>query len=158
MASLPLPPLRTHRAPFNAIGSSISKAYLDRITRQHDCTDFTIVDGSNHALLLMGAPARPKSAVICFPMSRSFAHLSRDETPVGSLLPFSTGQISNPYPHHYNTAFAYSNILYPLPHRLVLRPSYPLGRHRAYPVPLVYLSRLGSNSYADGASSAVGIA
>jgi hypothetical protein len=33
-----LPPpahLRTHRAPFNAVGSSISKALLDRETRQH---------------------------------------------------------------------------------------------------------------------------
>lgn len=34
----------------------------------------------------------------------------------------------------------------------------PKGRHWAYPVPLVYLSRLGSNSYADGATSAAGIA
>jgi hypothetical protein len=32
---MPLPPLRTHRAPFNAVGSSTSKALLDRDTRQH---------------------------------------------------------------------------------------------------------------------------
>jgi hypothetical protein len=32
-ALLPRPLLRTHRAPFNAIGSSISKALLDRETR-----------------------------------------------------------------------------------------------------------------------------
>jgi hypothetical protein len=35
VALLPLPPLRTHRAPFNAVGSSTSKALLDRETRQH---------------------------------------------------------------------------------------------------------------------------
>jgi hypothetical protein len=65
---------------------------------------------------------------------------------------------TNRYPLHYKTAFAFSSLLYPLSHRLVLRPPYPLGGHRAYPVPLVYQSGLGSSYYADGATSAVGIA
>lgn len=108
-------------------------------------------------MLFMSAPARPKSAVICFPMLRSFVHLSRDETPVGSWLSFDMRQILNPYPHYYSLAFAFSNILYPRPHRLVLRPPYPKGRHWAYPVPLVHQSNLGTNSYADGATSTVGI-
>ena len=139
---LPLPPLRTHRAPFNAIGSSISKAFFDEETRHHESTDFTIICGGNHLLLFMSAPARPKSAVICLPMSRLFTRISRDETPVGSRLSFDMKQILNLYPHHYSLAFAFSNILYPLHHWLVLRPSYPKGAHRAYPVPLVYQSRL----------------
>jgi hypothetical protein len=57
---MPLPPLRTHRATFTAIGSIISKAHLDGMTRQYSYTDFTIIGGSNHAFLLMGAPAKTK--------------------------------------------------------------------------------------------------
>lgn len=130
---LPLPSLRTHRAPFNAIGSSISKAHLDEMTRQYDCTDFTIIDGSNHALLLVGAPA--KTEIRCHLLShiKVIIHLSRDETPVESLLPFGIGQILNPYPHHYSTTFAFSNILYPLPHQLVLRLPYPDGKTSGLP-------------------------
>ena len=57
--ALPPPPLlRTHRAPFNAIGSSIYKVHLDEVTGQYNCTDFTIIDGSNHTFLLVGAPAK----------------------------------------------------------------------------------------------------
>ena len=56
---------------------------------------------------------------------------------------FHAGQISNPYPRHYSLAFAFSSILYPLRLWLVLRPPYPEGAHRAYPVPPVYQSGLG---------------
>ena len=53
------------------------------------------------------------------------------------------GQILNPYPLHYKVAFACSSILYPLFHRLALRPPFPMGKHRAYHVPLEYLPGLG---------------
>ena len=42
-------------------------------------------------------------------------------TPRGSLHPFRSGQISNPYPGRYSPAFAFSTIPYPLPQQLPLR-------------------------------------
>ncbi|QTA84006.1 Uncharacterized protein dnl_64365 [Desulfonema limicola] len=51
--------------------------------------------------------------------------LSRDSRPLGSLHLFRSGQILNPYPHHYSTAFAFSEILYPHSHRLALRLAFP---------------------------------
>ena len=148
---LPLLPLRTHRAPFNAIGSSISKALLDEETRQYKCTDFTIIGRSNQALLLMDAPARPKSAVICFPMSRSFVHFFRDEIPAGSLPLFRCGKwqsggLHEPLSMPLQHSLRFLQHPYPLRRWLVLRPPYPEGTHRAYPVPLVYQSGLGSIS------------
>ena len=50
--------VRTTAHTFTAYRSSISKAHFDRMTRQYNYTDFTIVGGSNHALLLVGAPAK----------------------------------------------------------------------------------------------------
>lgn len=50
--------------------------------------------------------------------------LSREEAPVGSQLPFGQGDIVlrlNPYPSDYGMAFAFSDILYPLPHGPSLR-------------------------------------
>jgi hypothetical protein len=71
---------------------------------------------------------------------RQFAKLSRNETPVGSLHPFELGisTLRWPYPPHYRTAFAFSDILYPLRLPLSLRSGYHspngCGAHRAYPV------------------------
>jgi len=44
---------------------------------------------------------------------------SRDPTPVGSLLTFMPG--ITPYLFHYKTAFAFSDLLYPLIYQLALR-------------------------------------
>jgi hypothetical protein len=79
-------------------------------------------------------------AVICFSSSTQFAKLSCDETPVGSLHPFRLGisTLRWPYPPHYRTAFAFSDILYSLRLPLPLRSGYHspdgCGAHRAYPV------------------------
>jgi hypothetical protein len=42
----------------------------------------------------------------------------------GVMLPYGW---RNPYPSHYGTAFAFSTILYPQPHRLALRLAFPEG-------------------------------
>ena len=53
----------------------------------------------------------------------------------------------NPYPPRYETAFAFSTILYPQSYRLALRLAFPKGGElRAYHVPLVYLRGLGPSS------------
>ena len=80
---------------------------------------------------------------ICFPAANDFSNalVMKDLPEVverSVRARFRAGQISNPYPRHYSAAFAFSSILYPLRLRLVLRPPYPGGAHRAYPVPLVY--------------------
>ena len=91
-------------------------------------------------ILLEGAPARTMPADICFPPSRQFAKLSRNETPVGSLHLFKLGisTIRWPYPPHYRTAFAFSDLLYPLHLPFSLRSGYhssiECGAHRVYPV------------------------
>ncbi|ETR65465.1 MAG: hypothetical protein OMM_06038 [Candidatus Magnetoglobus multicellularis str. Araruama] len=74
--------------------------------------------------------------------------LSCDETPFGSLHPFRSGQSLNPYPPHYKTTFAFSNIPYPLTFRLSLRFGFHFhGDNWAYLVPYKYLtSDLGSTN------------
>ncbi len=96
--------------------------------------------------------------------------LSRDERPLGSLLPFRPGNVVlslnfrfrssliisittpfqklTPYPHNYSTAFAFSKIPYPLICRLSLRFGFHFrGDNRAYHVPHKYLSGdLGSTN------------
>ena len=168
---------------FTAYRSSLSNALRSR-TRFFTirvCSRFTLRVTLCHSMSCqpsatwVGAPVNdcdPMLAVaiaicfitaICFPTYNGFSNalVLKDLLEV---CPLSRGTNSNlldclnPYPCHYSTAFAFSNILYPLSHRLVLRPSYLEGRHRAYPVPLTYQSGLGSISYADGATSAVGIA
>ena len=50
-------------------------------------------------------------------------------------------------PPRYETAFAFSTILYPQFHRLALQLAFPKGGElRAYHVPLVYLRELGPSS------------
>ena len=81
---------------------------------------------------------------ICFPAANDFSNaLVMKDLPEVVERSFRAGQILNPYPRHYSVAFAFSSILYPLRLRLVLRPPYPGGAHRAYPVPLVYPRGLG---------------
>lgn len=79
---MPSPPLlRTHRAFFNAIGSSISKAFRDRETRIGDIPTLhdTHVEPSPVAETGMGAPANDTTALrivaaICFPTWNGLPH------------------------------------------------------------------------------------
>jgi hypothetical protein len=50
----------------------------------------------------------------------------------------------NPYPPHYRTAFAFSDLLCPHPHRRTLRFAFPEGEIRVYQVPLISPDDLGS--------------
>ena len=115
--------------------------------QQSSCRDFTIypLGAATLIVLLEGAPAKTRRpAIICFPSSRQFAKLSRDESTwatqgvARSLHPFGLGISTSwwPYPPHYRTAFAFSVILYPLRLPLSLRSGYhsPVGggAHRAY--------------------------
>ena len=74
----------------------------------------------------------------------TFQSLSRNPPPVGSLHVFTSGQILNPYPPHYKTTFAFSNLLYLLVYRLPLRVGFHCrGDNQAYRVPLILLNDLG---------------
>jgi len=88
--------------------------------------------------------ARASSSHVCSQSTNSWLYivlrLSHDKRPFGSLHVFTSGQILNPYPHHYNTAFAFSEIPYPHSHRLALRLTFPGGEVRAYHVPHKYLT------------------
>ena len=66
-----------------------------------------------------------------------FAKLSRAERPEGSRPAFAWGDVarcSTPIRADYRPAFAFSLLLYPLPHRRVLRLPTLAGGHRAYRV------------------------
>ena len=89
--------------------------------------------------------ARASSSHVCSQSTNSCLYivlrLSYDERPFGSLHPFRSGQILNPYPHHYSTTFAFSEIPYPLIYRLPLRFGFhSRGDNRAYHVPHKYLT------------------
>jgi len=122
---------------------------------------------------LGGAPARTMPAVICFPPRRWFAKRSRDERPGWEVSPLSRwddvvlsltltirAQRLNPYPPHYERAFASSAILYPQarqrPSRLAFLLRYtggrPMGLTRSVQVPAWVRLRLS----AGGSPSAIG--
>ena len=99
-ASPPPPPLRTVLAIFTAHGSSRSKRPFPlagraatvelNLLQLHD-TDLVLPND----LLSAGAPARPKSAVICFPALGWFAKFSRDERPGGILPAFAWSDLAS---------------------------------------------------------------
>lgn len=67
---------------------------------------------------------------ICFPTCNDFSNAltMKDLLEVCPLSRAANGNLldyTNRYPLHYKTAFAFSSFLYPLSHRLVLRPPYP---------------------------------
>jgi hypothetical protein len=67
---------------------------------------------------------------------RRLADGSRPPTPQGSRPAFAGGDVArrpNPYPAHYRSAFACSLVLYPQPHRLILRLAFPCGRAMGLP-------------------------
>ena len=116
---LPAPsPLRTGHETFTSSGSSIGKASCD--TRQLELPSrYTVVYGilfqartvvSNIAVTIIHT-----NTVVPF---KSFHVIQRH---AGSLHTFVVGQILNPYQIHYKSAFAFSGLLYPHPHRPTLR-------------------------------------
>src|SRR5262245_63359050 len=67
---------------------------------------------------------------------RRLADGSRPPTSEGSQPAFAGGDVAwqlNPYPPHYRPAFACSLLLYPHPHRLLLRAAFPRGRPPGLP-------------------------
>ena len=67
---------------------------------------------------------------------RRLAKLSGDARPDGRQRAFARGDVArglNPYPPHYRMAFASSRVLYPPPHRLALRLTFPGGRETGLP-------------------------
>ncbi len=83
----------------------------------------------------------------------------------GSQRPFRVGQISNPYPHHYSTAFASSGLFYLQRVRRVLRIAYsrdlclarPARALQAYHVPQVApISGVRTPLYTGGHYTCVG--
>ncbi len=88
--------------------------------------------------------ARASSSHVYFQSTNSCLYIvlwiSRDERPLGSLHLFRSGQILNPYLHHYSTTFASSEVPYPHSHRLTLRLTFPEGEVRAYHVTHKYLT------------------
>jgi len=107
------PLLRTHRAPFNAVGSSIRKAryHPSRFNRT-----LTILEPQPTHFKRNGKAHQPKkpSAVICFLSSSWFSCRSRHLTPIGKSAPFPVGRCCIPYPGGYRQAFAFSPVPYPL--------------------------------------------
>src|SRR5262249_51607085 len=73
--------------------------------------------------------------LICFASSSRFASRSRRPTPEGSQHSFESGsgRRCGPYPLHYRTAFAFSLLLYPPSHRLLLRVAFPSGEATGLP-------------------------
>jgi hypothetical protein len=94
--------------------------------------------------------------LLCF-LSR-FLKLSRDVRPRGSLLAFAWDDIVllrlNPYPPHYREAFAFSPLLYPLPHRGHLAVPLPRGMASGLPRSVCIPVRVRSHLFAGGATSA----
>src|SRR5262249_15602983 len=85
-----------------------------------------------------GAPARASTTALksLDPSLGRWADVSRPPTPEGSLLAFAWGDVArglNPCPAHYRPAFASSLVLYPQPHRLALRLTFPRGRATGLP-------------------------
>ena len=88
--------------------------------------------------------AAPYSTNSCFDTTIGFL-VTQDQVEVcplsrGVMLPYGW---RNPYPSHYGTAFAFSTILYPQPHRLALRLAFPEGGLWVYHVSFAYSRGLG---------------
>jgi hypothetical protein len=149
---LPSPsPVRTARAPFDASGPSSSDARF-RVFR----TQFGNVRSLTFTIpplmilqstWLLRAHFVTSHKSFAFPVLKVLPQVSRDQEPAGSPHPFGSGQIPNPYPHHYGTAFAFSGIPHPLRRRIPLRVAFPFrGTHRASQVPLMSQDKLGAAS------------
>ena len=141
------PLLRTHRAPFNAVGSSIRKAryHPSRFNRT-----LTILEPQPTHFKRNGKAHQPKktSAVICFLSSSWFLRCSRHLTPIGKSAPFPVGRCCIPYPGCYRQAFAFSPVPYPLTYQLASRLAFLTRMSLGLPrfIPLTILEAVGAAS------------
>jgi len=83
--------------------------------------------------------------------------VTRDQVEVcplsrGVMLPYGR---RNPYPPHYEAAFAFSTILYPQSHRLALRLAFPKRRTTGLPRSARVPAWVGSLLFTGGAPSAI---
>ena len=135
-----LSPLRTVRAFFKAHRSSISKALLDRETRMSVTahTSRYTRRAVGHCGNGVGAPANDTTALctvaaISFPTLNGLPPFLVTRHPL-EVCPLSRGangnptDCSNPYPAHYEPAFAFSSILYPHPYQLTSRFTFLITR------------------------------
>jgi hypothetical protein len=106
--------------------------------------------------LLEAAPARPlRSANISASPPEVVCLRFTCADTRGKSAPFRAGYCCNPYPPHYRTAFASSLLLYPQPHRLLLRVAFPDGRTTGLPRSSLIPTWVRLCLSAGGASSAV---
>ena len=164
----PSPPLRTVRESFDSYRSSLTNALCRTRFLSTLLIAFTIRACSRRTFCWarLFAPAFQFAGnctsrfrfchLLCF-LSR-FLKLSRDVRPRGSLPAFAWGDIAlfelNPYPPHYRAAFAFSPLLYPLPHRGHLALPLPRGTALGLPRSVYIPVRVRSHLFAGGASSA----
>ena len=82
---------------------------------------------------------------------------SRRPTPEGSQHSFESGSghRCGPYPLHYRTAFAFSLLLYPPSHRLLLRVAFPCGEATGLPRSAAVTVWVRSRLCAGGTSAAL---
>jgi hypothetical protein len=82
---------------------------------------------------------------------------SRRPTPEGSQHSFESrpGHRCGPYPAHYRTAFAFSLLLYPPSHRVLLRVAFPCGEATGLPRSAAVTVWVRSRLCADGRSAAL---
>src|SRR5262249_9571459 len=100
------------------------------VTAAVPATEMTSVAEAAPATALTAAPTYLRRPL------RRLADGSRPPTPQGSLPAFPWGDVAlrlNPYPAHYRPALAFSLVLYPQPHRLILRLAFPCGRATGLP-------------------------
>ena len=154
-AFLPRPLLRTHRAPFNAIGSSISKALLDRETRmsvtahtsRYTCRAVARCGNG------VGAPANDTTALrtvaaICLPTLDGLPPFLVTRHPL-EVCPLSRGANLEPLSTRLQGGCSlppasYTRCSVGSPHGSLSRADvHPPGGRRAYHVPLKYLRGLG---------------
>jgi len=165
-------------ASFKAHGSSISKAIPCRDTRlqlslemiktgEKPPEDFCLscsfppdILCDAHPQSFNGFPLKGASADRCrspssaFPSSEIPQILSQGNTGRKSAH-FRAGQILNPYPHHYSTAFAFSDILYHAPPSAHLAARFP--QRERYGLTMFRTStnkQVRFRLYAGGATSA----
>jgi len=159
------PPLRTVQAAFTAYGSSMGQRTLAArgcpiglgvnldVTTAEPATELPAVAGAAPARVV----ATPPTYLLC-PLRR-LADGSRPPTPEGSLPACAWAHVAcglNPYPAHYRSAFACSLVLYPLPHRLALRPPYPEGKATGLPRSVAVAVGVRSRLFAGGTPAAPG--
>ena len=132
VASPPPPPLRTVQAPFDAYGSSIGQRTYDgtrlpALALGTTCTLLSRSQQRNRRKPHQQERCAPPTFLHCLLKSVCLTfHVRQHQREVCQLSP--RGDVArglNPYPTHYRSAFACSLLLYPPPHRRLLRGRLP---------------------------------